>query len=275
LVNATARLSHAQLDRLFNLKQGSFMSFLATLISENLRKVKSPEYPVYEKIIRHCYATTPPFAKDWFGRRYFELAKDPEWFANSLVANSALEGYGATQIWKFSNRIENDTYSAALRQHALDESRHSTMFIRMLQLTFPNIELDEHSRKNLDKLQPKYTRKNHPPTEKRPSEELLLGREALNELIQVHITEIRALILQFLLRPAMLAYAPESSRKTLMSASDVLIRDESRHIRYSAEFFEDAARSGETEFLFDAFEFQTRQFNDLTMEELERDQVEL
>ena len=251
------------------------MSFLATLVTENLRKVRAPEYPIYEKIIQHCYATTPPFAKDWFGRRYFELAKHPEWFANSLVANSALEGYGATQIWKFSNRIENDNYSAALRQHALDESRHSTMFIRMLQLTFPNIGIDPASRENLDKLQPKYSRKNHPPTDKRPKEELLLGHEALNELIQVHITEIRALILQFLLRPAMLAYAPESSQKTLISASDILIRDESRHIRYSAEFFEDAARAGETDFLFAAFEYQTRKFNELTMEELERDQVEL
>ncbi|MEA2823029.1 MAG: hypothetical protein QOJ86_5033 [Bradyrhizobium sp.] len=251
------------------------MSFLADLVIDNLRKIKSAEYPIYSQIIRHCYETTPPFARDWFGRRYFELARNPEWFANSLVANSALEGYGSTQIWKFSNRVDNARYAEALRQHALDESRHSTMFIRMLRLTFPGIELDAKTEKSLDGLQPKYTRRVHPPIEKRPPDELILGREALNEIIQVHITEIRALILQFLLRPAMLAYAPESSTGVLTSASDVLIRDESRHIRYSAEFFEDAARAGERDFLFAAFEHQTRKFNDLTMEELERDQVEL
>jgi len=251
------------------------MSFLANLVVDNLRKVKTPEYPIYEKIIKHCYATTPPFAKDWFGRRYFELARDPEWFVNSLVANSALEGYGATQIWKFSNRIENDRYSEALRQHALDESRHSTMFIRMLELTFPQIKLSEESRCSLDRLQPKYSKKRHPSTEKRPKHELIMGREALSEMIQVHITEIRALILQFLLRPAMLTYAPETSRRVLTSASDVLIRDESRHIRYSAEFFEDAAQAGDADFLFAAFERHTKQFNDLTIEELEREQIEL
>ncbi|MHC6157656.1 hypothetical protein ACVSQB_38540 [Bradyrhizobium elkanii] len=251
------------------------MSFLAELVIDNLRKIRSAEYPVYSQIIRHCYETTPPFAKDWFGRRYFELARDPEWFANSLVANSALEGYGSTQIWKFSNRVDNERYAEGLRQHALDESRHSTMFVRMLRLTFHGIELTAETERSLDQLQPKYNRQKHPPIAKRPPEELIMGREALNEIIQVHITEIRALILQFLLRPVMLTYAPETSQKILASASDVLIRDESRHIRYSAEFFEDAARAGERDFLFDAFEYQTRKFNDLTMEELEREQVEL
>ncbi|MGY4197846.1 hypothetical protein [Bradyrhizobium sp. USDA 4520] len=251
------------------------MSFLADLVIDNLRKIKSAEYPIYSQIIRHCYETTPPFARDWFGRRYFELARNPEWFANSLVANSALEGYGSTQIWKFSSRVESDRYAEALRQHALDESRHSTMFVRMLLLTFPGIELNSETEHSLDRLQPKYNRKRHPAIEKRPAKELIMGREVLNEIIQVHITEIRALVLQFLLRPAMLTYAPESSQKILTSASDVLIRDESRHIRYSAEFFEDAARAGERDFLFEAFEYQTKKFNDLTIEELERDQVEL
>lgn len=251
------------------------MSFLANLLIENLRQFGYPPFPVYERLIKHCYSKLPPFATDWYGRRYFELARDPEWFANSLISNSALEGYGATQIWKFSNKMNREDYASALRQHALDESRHSTMFVRMLQFTFPNIELDEETSTQIGLLQPKYTKRKHPPIETLPEEELIVGDDALNELMQVHITEIRALILQFLLRPVLLKYAPSSSSKVLTSSSDTLIRDECRHIGYSAKFFEDAANLGKEDFLFDAFEKNVSNFNDLTLEELERDEVEI
>ena len=251
------------------------MPFLPNLIASNLRAIKAPEYPIYEKIIQHCYNDPPPFVQKFYGRRYFELARKSEWFANSLVANSALEGYGSTQIWKFSIEFDDDRYSEALRQHALDKSRHSTMFIRMLELTFPGIKYDAATAATLTKLQPRYTKRKHPPTLKRPREELLIGRAALDELIQVHITEIRALILQYLLRPVLLTYAPEMNTATLTSASDVLIRDEGKHIRYTAEFFEEAAGAGEEEFLLEAFSFRVREFNELTLEELEREEIEI
>ena len=64
----------------------------------------------------------------------------------------------------------------------------------------------------------------------------------------MHITEIRALILQHLLRPVMLAYAPASSIRVLTAASDMLIRDEARHIGYTAKFFEEAAAQGDGTF---------------------------
>lgn len=251
------------------------MSFLANFVMDSLSTAGLPAHPTYRRILEHSYAAIPPFARDWFGTRYRELARDPEWFANSLVANSALEGYGAVQIWKFSNRLEDERFAAAVRQHSLDESRHSAMFIRMLKLTFPNIEIDAKVETQIDKLQPHYTPRRHPPIEKRPPEERKVGRDAISELIQVHITEIRALILQHLLRPVMLAYAPPSSIRVLTAASDMLIRDEARHIGYTAKFFEEAAAQGDGDFLFDAFEREAASFNELTLEELERDVVEV
>jgi len=251
------------------------MSFLADFVLENLAVAGQPVSPTYARILQHCYAEPPPFARAFFGKRYRELARNAEWFANSLVANSALEGYGATQIWKFASHLENQRHAAAVRQHSLDESRHSTMFIRMLDLTFPNIELDAGTRDRLEGLQPRYTAARHPPIVAPPTDQLKAGRDALTELIGVHITEIRALILQHLLRPVMLTYAPNTSQRVLTRASDVLIRDESRHIGYSAAFFEEAARAGDEDFLFETFASEARVFNDLTLEELARDQVEL
>jgi hypothetical protein len=252
------------------------MSFVANLVNENMAAVGEPRRPHYERILRHCYANTPPFARRLFGVRYHELSSDPEWFANSLVANAALEGYGASQIWKFANRLNNQRYAAAVRQHSIDESRHSSMFVRMLELTFPDLTLDDHTQDRIDGLQPRYTWKNHPPIVVPASQtESDTTHWALNELIQVHITEIRALILQHLLRPVLLAYAPVESRGRLSSASNCLIRDETRHIGYSAAFFDAAARSGEEDFLVATFEANAVAFNELTLEELERDRVEI
>src|SRR5205814_2971273 len=123
----------------------------------------------------------------------------------------ALEGYGATQIWKFANRVQNDSYASSVRQHALDESRHATIFIAMLNLVFPLITMDDATEHAIDRLQPKFSQNNHPPIEKPPESEQYSGERLLNELVQVHITEIRALVLQFLLRPTILAYSPDAS----------------------------------------------------------------
>ena len=250
------------------------MQTLADIVIENLRAIGLPRHPIYEEILTHGVITAPPpFAENWFGRRYFELARRAEWFANSLIANAALEGYGATQIWKFSNKVDNESYASAVRKHALDESRHSTIFVTMLKLVFPEANIDTATAKTIDELQPHYSAKSHPPIEKSPDRELYCGERLLHELIQVHITEIRALVLQHLLRPTLLAYSPSSSRKRLDALSRSLIRDESRHIEYTAEIFESAAASGHKDFIFESFESCLREFNDLTMIELEREKV--
>ncbi len=250
------------------------METLADIVVENLRAIGLPRHPTYEDILSHAVISAPPpFAENWFGRRYFELARKAEWFANSLIANAALEGYGATQIWKFSNKIENESYASAVRKHALDESRHSTIFVTMLKLVFPGAHIDSDTAKTIDQLQPHYSAKSHPPIEKSPDGEVYCGERLLHELIQVHITEIRALVLQHLLRPTLLAYSPSSSRNRLDALSRSLIRDEARHIEYTAEIFEAAAASGHKDFIVESFESCMREFNDLTMVELAREKV--
>jgi hypothetical protein len=250
------------------------MQTLADIVIENLRAIGLPQHPIYEEVLTHAVITAPPpFAENWFGRRYFELARSAEWFANSLIANAALEGYGSTQIWKFSNKVDNDAYAAAVRKHSLDESRHSTIFVTMLKLVFPGAHIDTDTAKNIDDLQPHYSAKSHPPIEKAPEGQLYRGERLLHELIQVHITEIRALVLQHLLRPTLLAYSPSSARNRLDALSRSLIRDESRHIEYTAEIFESEAAGGCKDFIFASFESCMREFNDLTMIELEREKV--
>jgi hypothetical protein len=248
------------------------MDGLASLVLENLRHVSSRKYPRYSKILKHCFMQAPPpYAKNWFERRYFELARDPEWFANSLVANSALEGYGSTQVWNFSNRMYCDQYIDAVQRHALDESRHSTMFVSMLDLTFPGIELDSATRERLHAMQPRYSVFNPPPGGRFDLLDRMTEGETFNELVGIHLTEIRALVLQLLLRPVLQAYAPMQSQKRLRMFSDSLIRDEAMHIDYCAEIFEELALAGHVDYLVHLFETRVSDFNDVTMIELERE----
>lgn len=248
------------------------MHQLTGLVCKNLARRTQHRLPGYQEILDDCFeATAPPFGAAWFGRAYFHLARNREWFANSLVANSALEGYGAKQIWKFSNRVNDDSHVGFVRRHALDESRHSTMFISMLQLTFPGLSIDEQTRARIAAQQPHLSTKNPPTDDRLPVEQRLSPDETLNELIQVHITEIRALVLQYLLRSALEAYAPPENRKRLSMFTSSLIRDETAHIAYTAQIFEEVIAAGRRDFVFETIFARLRDFNDLTMVEFERD----
>lgn len=250
------------------------MHGLASLVLDNLKSVGAMEHPAYEAMLSHAFAVAPPpFGENWFGRRYFELARRADWFANSLVANAALEGYGSTQIWAFSRKLNDENYAAAAQQHSLDESRHSTMFVEMIGLLFPDATIDGTTQASLDRLQPKYNRRSHPPIDKVPEGERFSLERTLEEFVGVQFTEIRALILQFLLQAMTRAYSPPASSRKLEAMTSILIRDESRHIDYVANIVEREASLGNRDLLFTLFEQGLHQFNDITMMELERDKI--
>jgi hypothetical protein len=245
---------------------------LTSLVMENLRAVTAREYPLYANILDHSFCgAPPPYSMNWFGRRYFELARNPEWFANSLVANSALEGYGSTQVWNFSARMHQDEYVAAVQKHALDESRHSTMFVSMLHLTFPGLEMDARTEERIERQQPRYSPSNPPESTRLVPEARMSAADSISELVGIHLTEIRALVLQYLLRSVIEVYAPAESQRRIGMFCASLIRDESRHIDYTARIFESLAAEGHTDQLVDIFEARVRDFNDVTMTELERE----
>ena len=145
------------------------------------------------------------------------------------------------------------------------------MFISMLHLTFPNISIDEATRIRIANQQPRFSSNNLPDDERQPPDRRLQEDSTLNELVQVHITEIRALVLQFLLRSVIRVYAPPQSSQRLEMFTSSLIRDEAAHIAYTAAIFQTAASNGRDDFLNAVFEARVKDFNDLTMVELERE----
>lgn len=252
------------------------MSAIHELVVRSLRSIGTTPHPEYEKALAYAFEKHRPVQENaWFGRHYFNLARDRLWFANSLIENARMEGYGSAQIWKFSNRLVNDEYIQKVRQHSLDESRHSKIFVMMLQVVFPNALDDPELRAAVEGLYPGFTLRNPPPVEPVPPEMLVDGEEALNELIQVHLTEIRAIVLQHLLRSAILAHTPSESRHTIAKFMSSLIRDEAKHIEYTAGLFEDAIHAGHRDFVFATIADRQADLNDLSYEELEIDKIEI
>jgi hypothetical protein len=277
---------------------------LSLRVLEVLSRHAPAHRPNWQSMLGHALDSHPAvFASSAFADHYRQLAADADWFADSLVANACLEGYGSQQILLFANQLSNPVHAQLARWHALDESRHATVFILALDLVFPGLlaSQDDSIRAQVRSMQPfmnesdirhenaSLNARGESPAGSQtthaqpaqPSEvdhsQTLTPEAAIADIIQVHITEIRALVLQELVREAFLRHAPQSNVKRLLRISDQLIADEGRHIAYCADIIEQAAtRSADTaDQLHEEMAMHMRNFNELTHEELERQSIEI
>jgi hypothetical protein len=235
-----------------------------------LERVKSEPLEKYDAFLSEACDTNPPaHGMDWYGARYRQLALDPLWFANSLVVNSEREGYGSQRIWLFSNLISDRFTAELVRGHSVDESRHSRMFIRLVELLFP-AAVDNELRAALTDFSPGYTRRTNPGAELRSG--TCSEDEILDEIVQLNLVEIRSLFLQLLMRPVVLAYCPEESLGKIIRILDSLLTDEIRHIDYSARCIERAAASGWENFLRSRMIDRQADLNAITCGEVGREE---
>ena len=90
----------------------------------------------------------------------------------------------------------------------------------------------------------------------------------LDDLVQMNIGEIRTRIHQQLLRPVILAHCPLAERTRITHALDALLRDETRHIGYTAELIEQHFKCGHGEFICVTMAKRLAQFNEITLNEV-------
>jgi len=205
-----------------------------------------------------CSAAPPPFGRAWYGERYRTFASDASWFANSLVANAAKEGEGATKLWSLASRIRDSKTADLVRRHAIDESRHARFYLSLLQLSFPETA-DDIDDQNLWSLSPGYGAHDRPPgSDPAPDEQVL------DELIQMNIGEVRTLIHQLLMAPVIVLHCPEERRRRVDNLVRGLGRDERLHIGYTARLIEDAAEQN-PKLVRALMERRLREFNELTL----------
>jgi hypothetical protein len=221
----------------------------------------SDNYPKYlaalENAVKHVQ---PEFEKESYGELFREAAVDPSWFAESLMTNAEREGDGATRLWSMAACCPDIKETELLKRHAVDESRHSTIYLKLLDLTFPDA-VDSKFRAELEDLSPHYTNK----------QELFVVKgsdyarvPSIDEYIQMNIAEIRTAMHHIFQRESLKQYCPEKNLEKVLSLSTALLKDELYHVAYTAKLIEEKA----TEDLSELFTKRIHDFNEITKTEL-------
>ncbi len=241
------------------------MTAVVDLTLGALRRGREDPFPVYARSLRAaCRGVPPVFGAAWYGDRYRTLATDPHWLAESLLVNAAKEGRGSRELWVLAGRASDPMIAEAVRGHALDESRHALMYLAILDLAFPGA-LGERRRPTFRALSPRYSAREQPPA-RRPAR----AREMLDALIQMNLGEIKTRINQLLMMPVVAAYCPPENRGRLARILRALLRDETRHVRYTARLIERAGAAGERAFVSVTMRRRLALLNRITVSEVGR-----
>jgi hypothetical protein len=227
-------------------------------ILDNDELVNYPKYiAALQFALKH---EDPDFDKEFYGDIFRESAKDPNWFAISLITNSEREGDGATRLWSLAACCPDAQETELLKRHAIDEARHSLLYLKLIDNTFPNA-IDPQFREELKQLSPNYNM----------SEEAYIVEgtpyayaPTLDDYIQMNIAEIRTAIHHMLQRKSLEEFCPPENLEHMKSISDALLKDELYHVGYTAKLIEAKADDG----LDDLFRKRMRDFNNITKDEL-------
>jgi hypothetical protein len=235
------------------------MTAVVDLTLRALRRGRNDPFPEYARSLRAVCRDAPPvFGADWYGDSYRDLATDPHWLAESLLVNAAKEGRGARELWVLAGRAPDAAIARAVRDHALDESRHALMYLAILGLVFPKA-LGEGRRSAFRTLSPRYSPRAQPPP-RRPAR----SGAMLDALIQMNLGEIKTRVNQLLLMPVVTAYCVPANRPRLARILRALLGDETRHIRYTARLIERAIDAGQRAFVTQTMRRRLRLLNRLT-----------
>lgn len=215
-------------------------------------------------------AVNPAYGLAWYGEHYRQVACDADWFAGSLVDNASVEGDGARKLWALAAQCAGSVgtpISEKIRRHAIDESRHAQYYIRIVDIIFPH-SISAGLRLELDQISPHYLPTSAPPASLPPK----TAERVIDELVQMNIGEIRTRINQLLLRPVAHAYCGDhGDHDALQRILDRLMRDETRHIHYTAKILEDYSRHGYRSLVRNVMATRMHDFNMITLDEVAAD----
>lgn len=232
-------------------------------ILSSLRAYGDQPLELYSGSLRQAFTEyAPPYGAGWYGEKLRELARDPAWLARCLLLNAQVEGKGARTLWKFASVIADPAIAAQVKVHAVDESRHAKIYLRIIDTVFPSAIPDE-ARAAVETLSPGYRNDDEVPS---------LDAEdpdwTMDQIIQMNIGEIRTRINQLVMRPLLLTFCPEGERARLGKVLEALLGDETKHIHYTARLIEAYGRSGRESVVKRTTALRTKDFNEITLREV-------
>ncbi|MGO4716207.1 hypothetical protein [Bradyrhizobium sp. 2TAF24] len=221
--------------------------------------------PSYLAALRRALADEPPpFGTRAYSELYRDAASDARWLAISLMTNAEREGDGAKRLWSLAACSTDTDHRRQLKEHAVDESRHALFYLALLDFAFPGLT-EPSFRLALRQLSPRYALD----TELVPvSGSPYAKPPTIDDFIQMNIAEIRTAIHHLMQRPALAAHAPAENFAGMQPILDALLRDELRHVAYTAALIERLAHSPVRPDVTAMVRKRLRDFNAITTEEL-------
>ena len=223
--------------------------------------LECPEY--FRALYRALQDEPPPFDTIHYADVYRRESENWEWMAISLITNAEREGDGAKRLWSLSACSRDHLTQQLLKRHAVDESRHALLYLAILDLSFPD-RIAPAFRTELNLLSPHYAMHQQlfavkgSPYAKNPT---------IDEFLQMNIAEIRTTIHHIMQRPA-LAKLRAVKHKQIEAIQNSLLRDELKHVAYTAILIEQIAATLPAGRLERLFCQRFRDFNEITLDEL-------
>ena len=254
-MNACALLNTgASVDRAANVAR--------VALSQNTPPVECPVY--LNTLTRALEEEPPPFCTDNYSDIYREASANGQWLAISLITNSEREGDGAKRLWSLAACSDDDKeVQQLIKRHAVDESNHAKAYLALLDLAFPGA-VEPKFRSELNQLSPSFT----------IGQELFVvegspyaRKPSIDDFVQMNIAEIRTTIHHMMQRPALAAHCPEPNRVRMTKILDTLLRDELRHVSYTAVLIEARANGPDAARFPELLTRRVRDFNRITNEE--------
>lgn len=203
---------------------------------------RSPACPRYLAALeRALWTEFPPFAAEAYAELFRSASDSGQWVAMWLMRVAETEGQRARRLWGLAARGAGGKDARLLKQHAVDESDHALAYLALLDVVFPGA-VPAQFRRELDALSPHYT-----PRQKLSAEDAAEGEEVsgLDGHVRLNLEELRAAARLVLLRDAIARYASGERLARAAERVDALLRDELRHVAYTARLIEDGARAEE------------------------------
>ncbi|KOV86294.1 hypothetical protein [Nocardia sp. NRRL S-836] len=223
---------------------------------------RCPRY--FEALDQALRDEPPPFGTAEYGLIYRSLSVEPRWMGISLITNSEREGDGSRRLWSLAACSVDPRHQRLLKRHACDESRHSLIYLSLLDLTFPGAVSPEF-RAELRQLSPGFTmRRELFPIPGSPYARV----PTIDDFLQMNIAEIRTTVHHAMQRPALAAHCPPENQDKITRLHDALLTDELSHIAYTAVLVEEIGRHADPDRFAALFRKRLHDFNTITTEEL-------
>ena len=223
------------------------------------------EYPLYLAALdKALKEEPPPFDTKVYADIYREVSEDAHWLAVSLITNAEREGDGSKRLWSLAACADNVEHQQLLKSHAVDESGHALLYLLLLDLTFPGVA-EPAFRLELEKVSPRYSLGQKlfavegSPYAKNPT---------IDDFLQMNIAEIRTTIHHLMQRSAIVKHCPQENLSRIATIQDSLLRDELKHVAYTAVLLERMGSEIDFNQVSDLFIQRFRDFNQITREDL-------